>query len=228
MVQIHVRQANLLGKKVYTFTYIIQAIYKLTIYFTQRMYHYNSIMQYVQYNTINRYTYLIMQGTNFSLHSTYTGVQCLWTPKHAYVFSIFKTHMPAVPNLWTGLIQSYKMHGFVFCPYLPRHYVRSFSRYTRSYTNIPGLVSNAAERKCGATSHCALKTAFTPFENLLCKTGTHERQNFSRAGETDLWQFTLTHNPNIRYEFFSTWYHTKKIHNHILTSFFVIATYSMR
>lgn len=41
-------------------------------------------------NTTNRYTYLSMQGKNFSLHFTYTGVQCLWTSKHAYSFLSLK------------------------------------------------------------------------------------------------------------------------------------------
>jgi hypothetical protein len=59
-------------------------------------------------------------------------------------------HVPAVPNLPTRHVQTYKLHGFVFRPHPPtRHVFIS----TRSYTDFPGLVEIAAERKRGASLH---------------------------------------------------------------------------
>ena len=48
MIKIHVRWVNLLRKRVCTLTYITQAIYKLTVTFTQRRNRYSLFIQYMQ------------------------------------------------------------------------------------------------------------------------------------------------------------------------------------
>jgi hypothetical protein len=73
-----------------------------------------------------------------------------WLLSHASFFSVFKMHVPAVPKVLTRLVQTYKLHGFFFLPHLPRRHVCSS---IRSYTDFPGLVEIAAERKRGASLH---------------------------------------------------------------------------
>jgi hypothetical protein len=100
----YVGWAHFLGKAVCTFTYVVQDIYKVIVYFTHRRYQYSSFIQYMQYNIGN--SYLNAEVMDFSINFICTGVQRLShrLATHASVLSVFVIHVPAVPNLRLRLI----------------------------------------------------------------------------------------------------------------------------
>jgi hypothetical protein len=109
-----------------------------------------------------------------------------------FFFSVFIMHAPAVPNVRTKLVQTYKLHDFFSRPHLPRRHVCSA---TRSYTDSPGLAEIAAERTRGAGLHGQRKCSHADRPQVTVtlrfgsRTRLHVRERLSRAAERDTCEF---------------------------------------
>jgi hypothetical protein len=103
-------------------------------------------------HTIHAVKYLTAKVTNFSLHFTSTGVQCLsqGLPTYASLFPVLVKHVQAFPTPLE------KRHTRLLVAWFHRLPIPSWTpclQFTRSYTEFSSLAENRAERKCGTTLH---------------------------------------------------------------------------